>query len=782
MRTAHVCGRLDSVWLVSAAVLILAGDAFGQEPFRFSGSAGLTRIEVVQEADELVLSLQGREAHRWRVGGSNQVSTREARVGRRRIGIVDVQSGTRAYTALVDGRTLRWTGRTDAHGDPGERVRDVLQIADRTGDGVDDLIVGRVIEGRSICGHDETLLDPRAIHPRTGRLTSVTLRRLEETNSADLTAAAEALVDRPPLLRLQATGASSAAGHDASLAPPPVALVDGDGSTAWIEASAGDGTWEFVTFRWPSAEVPVQALSITTAEVEGASAPTGVTVVFDDTRVHVALPEGPGPWWVRLPEPVSTRCLSLVLDGARSGTHAALGEVAAYADVDFGQGLETWIGRLAGGGREASQAAELLAAIGEPVLPLLDARWSDMPSAEKRIVVGIFARHANHELGAQGLLRAALDADAEVRTAAVERAIAVGAVDALGQMVVIAGEPGDRAALAFARRAPNRIDVLLDAMSREGGAARPALREAIRTAMQRGGEASAVDVWLGNAGPEARSAVAMALARGGEDLHRVAHGALVTALDGAEAFEVRWRSVAAASVLPQRLDDRNVVDSFLRTQATAEEWMMRAAALEALAERGSPNARATAEAAMSDEYPRVRVAALAAFKTLGSGPLREIGVAARRDPWPMVRAAGVDALGSAEEVRPIIRAAVRDPASLVRARALALLDPNNAEDWALVIEVLNDDDEWPRVIRAGLAAASQRCNADSIPALTAVAERGLRPSPWAPDVEVGAEAVEIAARIGGREAQRLIERAADPVAPAPYRNAAERADQAESCR
>lgn len=770
----------------SLLVLLLAGTVQAQAP-AFEGRAGASRVRVDREDARLVLRLNGREAHAWPLASDESFeptfAIREVRVGRRTLGLLEITSTGRSYAAIVDGAQLRWAGRTDAHGDPGERRRDVVQVEDRSGDGVDDLIVGQVIEGRSICGDDATLLDPRAIHPRNGRLTSVTLRRLPESEAPAVDASAEALVDHPPLIRLQARGASSAAGHDASIAPPPGALVDGDPGTPWIEASPGDGSWEFVTFRWPAHEVPIRALAIATPEVEGASPPRAVTLVFDSgATTRLTLPEGPGPWWVRLPEPVQTRCVSVVLDGARNGSHAALGEVAAYADIDFGEGLERWIARLAGGGTQASEAAELLASIGQPVLPLLDARWPQMPSAEKRIVVGIFARHASTELGAQGLLRGALDSDEEVRSAAVDRAIAVEAVDVLAQMVAIGGEAGDRAALAFARRAPERNAVLLDALGREGGADRAALREALRTAMQRGGDRDALVTWTQTAGSGSLAAAAFALAGGGDALDPLAQALVVSATGRARSFEDRWRLIAASRPLSTELEDAATIDEFLRAQTRAEEWMTRAAAIDALAARRVSDASAIAEGALEDEYPRVRVAALRAFRAIGSGPLRKIGLAARQDPWPMVRAAGIRALGSSEPVKPVIRAAVGDPSAMVRAAAVMLLDPNVADDWALVETVLRDDDEWPEVIRAGLDAATRRCRPDSIEALSAVADRGLRPNPWAPDVEVGAEAVAIAARIGGDAARALIERAASPVAPAPYRNAAEHAADAASCR
>ena len=87
----------------------------------------------------------------------------------------------------------------------------------------------------------------------------------------------------------------------------------------------------------------------------------------------------------------------------------------------------------------------------------------------------------------------------------------------------------------------------------------------------------------------------------------------------------------------------------------AEEWMLRAAAIRALAAAAVPDATRVAREGLSDAYPRVRIAAVDAL--VGhEGSLEQLVGIARRDPWPMVRASAVQSLGPVGGARPLVRA------------------------------------------------------------------------------------------------------------------------------
>ena len=720
-------------------------------------------------------------------GVAEAIDARVLRLARgRRLGLVEARGPQGHWALVVDARRgprVLWSGRLDWHGDPGERRRDVLLVDDRTGDGAPDLLVGVEHEDRRICGQTSTLLSPRALDPRTGELRSVTLRRLPERPGEPVVTATREAHPEPLLRALVPASASSHAGRGQAV--PPVELTDGDPSTGWVEGRPGPGRWEFATLRWQASH-PIRAVALTVGPPP-ITPPRHLWLVHEAGRLRVTLPEGdPGTWWVPLPEAARTRCLSLVLDDAHDGAeHVGIAEVRAYTDVDLGSGIEGLLADLAADGPAAAEAERLLAAIGAPALRTLTERWNGMGPGERRRALRVFAAHPSTEPGRAGLLRAVEDPSPEVRRAALDAILEAGALPPLLELLQIGGEAGDAAALTLSRRHPHAAaPALLDALADEGGWDRPALRRALRTAYQRGADDEALHRWLGQAPSSARAAAALALAGGGETLRSLATEAFraaVAVVDEEAPFPDRWRLTQAAS----RLGPDEEVDVWLRGAFRAAEWMLRAAALDALRRRGAPGLSAVAREGLRDEYPRVRRAAIRALAAEGlrGRDVERVALRARRDPWPMVRAVAVGVLRPLERARPILHAALGDPSPVVRAAAVeALHAAGDLSAWPAVRARLEDDREWPQVLLAAIRFARARCRGDALPALAAVVDRALRPDPWAPDVAVAVEALSAAASIGGEESRALLRRAGGPGSPAPLRNAAEAAASADPCR
>ena len=222
-----------------------------------------------------------------------------------RVAIVRATGGDAEAAALVamSGRrpAVLWTGRTDLHGDPGERIADVLSLEDRTSDGLPDVVVGVRREGATLCGEDATLLMPRAYDPASGRMRPVVLARVP-SDGLSVTATRESPgPSGPPLLRsLSPTGASSHAGHgDATQLSPPRALTDGRPDTFWAEGRGGPGTGELVTLRW-TARFPIHAFAIIAGATGDAGPQLGRVrrfwLVGDDSRLCMMLrPCGSSP-------------------------------------------------------------------------------------------------------------------------------------------------------------------------------------------------------------------------------------------------------------------------------------------------------------------------------------------------------------------------------------------------------------------------------------------------------------------------------------------------------
>ncbi len=758
------------------------------------------RVQLQVEDGSAALRLSGRGPSVSRPLPSATVDGASVRTvalaGGARVAVITIPDRAVALVGAKRGRPeVLWVGQLTPRGDPGEQRQDVLQIADRTGDGVDDIIVGYTQQGRAICGEEETLLEPRAVDPRSLTLRSVTLRNLGEATESAVVAS-----DEPPegleagasplLALLRARGASTAAGR--SDPPLPIALVDDDLATAWTEAAAGNGRWEFATLRVSDPGLAIRALRVVprTAERERGVPRSFYVQGSSGVRLAVTFPREPAvgeAWWIVLPEPARWSCASVILgEPFGDASHVGLAELDAFSEVDFGGGVAALVSRLASGGEEGARAARALRSLGPDVLDTLHAGWTEMTPVERRLVLRVAAAHPSDPRAAGLFAGAAGDDDETVRAAAVTEAEQIREDDLLSALVGIRAEAGtpaagtaDAAAIALLRRSPDAVAIALEAVAREGGEDRPALRTAIRTAAVRGSDAVAETLrgWLDDARPGARASVGLGLAAH-EDTAELAR----LALDGApqaEAFADRWRFATAATALDEVSTE---VTAWLGEQARAEEWMMRAVALTALSHLGAEGATAAAKRGLEDDYPRVRVAAIEALAG-DEAQLEAIAVRARQDRWPMVRAAAVVALAPMARARPVVRRAVRDRHEVVRAAAIAALAAQ--EDWgawALVEDRLTTEKEWPVVLEASVVFAEARCDPDAVDALGEVIERAQRPRPWQPDVEVAARAVRALAAIGGEEAEELIRRAASDLSPQMIRIAAEAAGEVPSCR
>ena len=299
-----------------------------------------------------------RDAEPLPIGALDEAAIERAEIAAgHHVAVVTARGGggeARAVVALVRGRAeVVWIGRTDLHGDPGERTAAALSLEDRTGDGFADVVVGIRREGASVCGAPDTLLAPRALDPARGALRPVSRRRVPQGgDEITITATRESPgpAGAPLLSALRFIAASSTAGHAEDLAAPPRSLGDGDPATFWAEGRGGVGAGEFAVARF-DARFPIRALAVTAATGPGAALgrPRTFWLVGDSgPRVRVTMPEDAGRnagqrYWITLPEPLGWRCVALVLDEAYApagvrdaAVHTGLGELAAYTELDFG--------------------------------------------------------------------------------------------------------------------------------------------------------------------------------------------------------------------------------------------------------------------------------------------------------------------------------------------------------------------------------------------------------------------------------------------------------------
>jgi hypothetical protein len=690
---------------------------------------------------------------------------------------------------------LLWSGALDPRGDPGERRGHTVDVQDHTGDGIPDVVIGQFDERARICGQTRTLLRPQLLEPETLRLRPAALARLPEARAATaevaLTEESPGPTQRPLLRSLRLVGVSSQPGNESEpwLSTLPSALTDGDPATYWSEGHGSGGRGEFASFQWDAPGYEIRALAIVPLPAKPPADRAFATVrslwlVGDNgVRVKLKLPDrvqAGQRYWASLATPLGGRCVSLVLDQTASpsgkSAPAVLAEVEAYTELDFGGGIDRLVQQLAVGGSRAGDAAQLLGTLGPEVVGKLQKTWPTLPGPGRRRAVRVLAHHAESSPTARELLAAALDdADADVRRAAFAALIEAGPA-ARALLVPKIGEPGkegDAAALALARSAPDEaIAALLAALAREGGSERAALREAIALSSRMGGAkvVESVRAWAatGTASVSARASLALALSavQQAESARPLASELIAGAAPQAEEFEDLWRLVQAARALapaPQ-------VDEWLAGIAKNDErWMLRAAAVEALAERKAPAAPQAAATALGDAYPRVRAAAATALASHVEGQ-RLLTEHALRDRWPMVRAASLDALAGQPGAEPVLRKGVGDASRFARAAAIRGLTRAKVRGaWPLVKERLADKKEWPEVLTEAVRFAAELCVHDAEKTLLTLLERGIKPDAWEPDAELGVQALEALLRLGGSAAKAAAALANSTAAPPNFR-------------
>jgi hypothetical protein len=674
--------------------------------------------------------------------------------------------GPHAQVAAILDPGLRWRwswhGRTDFHGDPGERVADAIEVRDFDADGRPDLVVGQRREGVATCGEGPALLFPRALDAR-GQWRPV--RAIVPTSGlTELVASAAPEPPMPLIAALRITAASSQVNvaADASALGPPSGLTDGRADTGWAEGRGGAGVGELIRGQWAGP-------AITEIVMQGSPEirlPRRLVLALDAARYLVTLPAEAGES-VRVTLPTATRasCISWTLaDEADRGDEARIGftELRALSVAD-GQGLRALVELLVSDAADGDRAVGWLSAAGDGAIEALVESWERLDARGRRRalrVAGAVSARTGAGDEARALARrmraaAAIDDDGEVRADAVRALEAGDEADrqALLAIALLDGAPGEEAARALAPRGLpasgwGSIEPLL---AQPGPWDRPALRGAVGRTLAR--EATWRDA-LAAASPSAAATTALALAVAEGEPPSDARDALVRWLLEAalplgpeEPFATRFRMARAA-----RVASSAAVDAHLEhTARTADEWMLRAECVEALGARAS---RELLAALLTDPYPRVRLAAARAVAARPDAAPTLLALA-RHDGWPLVRAFALEAVVDREDGRALALEALGDSASAMRQRALELLRTRQGPDLvAPVLAILRDAREWPHVTERAVELAEARCAPDLGEGLVDVVARGARASASAADLDNAQRALRAALRIGGETAAR----------------------------
>jgi hypothetical protein len=750
-------------WLLGGAVSCVAAPALAA-PLPADLPAGDVRVtaEVREGRTTFTLRRGPRALESWAAPGTlDDVTVEPASSAGRSVWVVRGRGPGLEIAAIADVRPRPrwvWHGRTDLHGDPGERVADALESRDFDADQRPDLLVGERREGVGACGEGPSLLFARALDA-AGHLRPVqsVIRGEGMTPLTAETLAGE--VPAPVVDGARFVVATSSAGGsgEAALLGPPTGLGDGRLDTGWAEGRGASGVGELVRGRW--AGPPITAVVVRGGAA--ASLPRRLVLGVDDARFLVTIPPEAGEAArILLPAPARASCLHLVLadDGAR-GDDARIGfaEIAVFSSADGTGGLGALVDLLVADAAEGDRAVGWLASSGPPAVDALSAAWERLgPRGRRRALrVADAVGRSGHGSAVREMRRtAAADDDADVRSDAISALARGDDDDTLALLAVALGEgagaEGAARALADAVLPEPAWEVVRGLLPERTPWERPALR----TALARGLAGNAA--WQSALGTEptpstaALAGLALAVA---DSAPSDARDALVRSLIEralttdvvAAPFEDRFRLARAG-----REGSSPTIDAWLeRTARDSEEWMLRAEAVEALGPRAS---RELLAVLLRDPYPRVRLAAAHAVAARG-GEAPTLLALARHDAWPLVREYAMEQVVDVPEGRTLTLEALADPASAMRRRALELLRTRQGADVVgPVAAILEDEREWPHVTARAIELAEARCEEDLGPSLVSVVERGARPAASAAALDNAQAALRVALRIGGSTA------------------------------
>jgi len=653
----------------------------------------------------------------------------------------------------VRGDELLLSGRSDFHGDPGERTRLVVEHRES---GEPTLVIGVRHEAVALCGGHEALFMRRAIQSKTLTLAASEAPAIKASDMVEVTATSVAAPAASVLRALDAVTSSRVDTAGPLIPMSPLALVDGHLETAWATTAKGPAArGEFAILRWRGKGFPIERV-VLAPSAQGPGLPKSVWLLADAVTLHVAIPEGTsGPVEIALPKPVDARCLAFVIDATQKADQgAAVAEVQISTAVEREGGLDRLVTLLVQEDPRADDIASALGELGPEAATRVAARFDELSERGKRRALRVLLRHLNLEAPRARVLAAARVDQALQETAlAGLRAAGEPGRKGLRELALDDTTTGDAAATWLSRET-GEAGALLQALGSEGGHARPAVREALVGVARResAGFDAAMQAWLDTKPrASARVSLALVLSLTGQHADRAASVAeqVLSELDASEqSFPDRYRlGLALAGAGPSA-----PCDAWLDEAArNSKEWMMRRVAFDALKARDPAHAATLASSVSRDAYPRVRSAALASLVT--TTERAQVERSALEDGWPLVRVAAVHALTQSPEAKPTLRKAIDDTSRRVRSAAIeALAALSDREAWSLVQARLVAPGEWPEVHAAAMHFARALCIQESQEPMLFALRHALRADATEDDVRLGLEALRTLNDLGGSAA------------------------------
>ena len=522
-----------------------------------------------------------------------------------------------------------------------------------------------------------------------------------------------------------AASSSAGAQGDARRLLAPAAIDDDNPSTVW-SAEAHEGRGEFFTAR-SSAGFAITGLKILPGDTRSAQAfaaasrPRRLTLLFGRLREQsfdVDLVEDSDggarrfrqPFWIPLPKPMASNCLTVMIREVRSGHAAtAIADMAVMTEIDGPQAVDRLVADLAAG-TSCETRRPLLASIGGAALDKVTAALAQTPAGQGRacLLEALAALIPSPATDAQPItaspaLASALAAALVAATPDEEKIIfallARLQEPPLPAIVALAadetrGEPDRlRAARALALLAqPEARRALLATLGKGSPFLRASLRETAAGAKPPLARAAldAITQVPGSAQGQRADLLFVLAAASSREPEQVpaAVEILHATLQSTASFEEQARAIQGLGMMRKPAATAELV----AFRARAADSVLRFFATRELADISDPEAGLALRAALLDSDPRAReIAALALGQRHDQAMALQIIDAAKQEPWPGVRRAQVTALGDLcvpEGNDLLLRAYEKDVDDI---RMAALLGLAHCRDWrasALLVRVL----------------------------------------------------------------------------------------------
>jgi len=539
------------------------------------------------------------------------------------------------------------------------------------------------------------------------------------------------------------------AGSDARGLTPPVELDDGDPATAWAEGLGGDGRGEFVTARAATTGYAVRGIRIFPGDGASREALRGKNRLkrfqlalgpAPGQRFDVEIPDDPAadaahwrdPYWVALPKPVASACVTVVITEVTPGSEAAppknygttaIGDLAIFTDADGPGGAKRVVADLAAA-PDCEARLPLVVGLGEAaLLPTAQAVLAagKGPGRECLIEALTALAPAPKDPLVVEALAAAVTGASEKEEQLIGGALArtsLPPVSALAELLGARSAADDDRARAARLLAGLDDDAASASLLAAVGTGSLALRAAVVQAADRAPRVKADAVLAALAAAPQRGEGATARAA---DLARIlpsavkrtperraeAVAALVAALAADRSFELRGRALGALGAL-------QAGEALAATKAFADDAVLRFLATRELADLpaagAAPDPRPALRAALDDQDPRVRETAALGLGRQRDGSAVDVLIAgAKQEPWPFVRRAELQALGRLCAARGddlMIRATERDVDEVRRAALIGLARCKDPRARTIFVRTLKKHDENAslRALSAGLIA------------------------------------------------------------------------------